>query len=281
MGTYPITIDGLKRPRSISGAVRSRKGDGTSQTSAEWAYDTDGNPTETPTGTIHYTAKDFQNSAHMRGEGYQLQDYEQHKEISNLWWATHGTTNEQSVVGNGAHDATLNSRDDIGMADTSYVGNSMNSIMGLKHYVGCDSEWMDYIAGNVVSYETFYKNRCVETSDDPVDYKFHIYDPVNKTERVVQSVNSNNGNCVVRVVHGAKCDILPSKVHQTDTSKYTTHYAAGLWFPGAKGRSVLRSGSYSYAHSGLACAYAYNASSYSNTYSGGRLAFRGKFVIIG
>ena len=281
VGTYPITIDGLKRPRSISGAVRSKKGDGTSQTSAEWAYDTDGNPTEMPTGTIHYTAKDFQNSAHMRGEGYQLQDYEQHKEISNLWWATHGTTNEQSVVGNGAHDATLNSRDDIGMADTSYVGNSMNSIMGLKHYVGCDSEWMDYIAGNVVSYETFYKNRCVETSDDPVDYKFHIYDPVNKTERVVQSVNSNNGNCVVRVVHGAKCDILPSKVHQTDTSKYTTHYAAGLWFPGAKGRCVLRSGNSSDASSGLAFASANYASSYSGTYYGGRLAFRGKFVIIG
>ena len=171
-----------------------------------------------PTGTIHYTAKDFQNSAHMRGEGYQLQDYEQHKEISNLWWATHGTTDEQSVVGNGAHDSTLNSRDDIGMADTSYVGNSMNSIMGLKHYVGCDSEWMDYIAGNVKSYETFYKNRCVETNEDPVDYVFHIFDPIKKTERTVQSVNSN-GNCVVRVVHGAKCDILPSKVHQTDTSK--------------------------------------------------------------
>ena len=280
LGTYPITIDGLKRPRSISGAVRSRKGDGTSQTSAEWAYDTDGNPTETPTGTIHYTAKDFQNSAHMRGEGYQLQDYEQHKEISNLWWATHGTTNEQSVVGNGAHDATLNSLDNIGMADTSYVGNAMNSIMGLKHYVGCDSEWMDYIAGNVQSYETFYKNRCVETNDDPIDYKFHIYDPVKKTERVVQSVNSN-GNCVVRVVHGAKCDILPSKVHQTDTSKYTTHYAAGLWFPGSRGRCVLRSGNYSVAGGGLAYAVAYYASSNSNTNFGGRLAFRGKFVIVG
>ena len=157
----------------------------------------------------------------------------------------------------------------------------MNSIMGLKHYVGCDSEWMDYIAGNVVSYETFYKNRCVETSDDPVDYKFHIYDPVNKTERVVQSVNSNNGNCVVRVVHGAKCDILPSKVHQTDTSKYTTHYAAGLWFPGAKGRCVLRSGNFSSAYSGLAYANASYASSSSSAYYGGRLAFRGKFVIVG
>ena len=279
VGTYPITIDGLKRPRSISGAVRSKKGDGTSQTSNEWAYDSEGNPTEMPNGTLHFTDKDFQNCCRMRGEGYQLQDYEMHKEISNLWWATHGTTNEQAIVGNGAHDAILNSRDDIGMADTAYVGNAMNSIMGLKHYVGCDSEWMDYIAGNVKSYTEFYKNRCVETSDDPVDYVFHIYDPIKKTERMVQSVTSG-GNCVVRVVHGAKCDILPSKVHQTDTSKYTTHYAAGLWFPGSRGRCVLRSGNYSNANSGLAYANAHYASSLSYTYYGGRLAFRGKFVIV-
>ena len=155
----------------------------------------------------------------------------------------------------------------------------MNSIMGLKHYVGCDSEWMDYIAGNVKSYTEFYKNRCVETSGDPVYYVFHIYDPVKKTERTVQSMNSN-GNCVVRVVHGAKCDILPSKVHQTDTSRYTTHYATGLWFPGSRSRCVLRSGYNSYANSGLAYANANNASSVSYTYYGGRLAFRRKFVIV-
>jgi hypothetical protein len=120
----------------------------------------------------------------------------------------------------------------------------------------------------------------VETNDDPIDYKFHIYDPVKKTERVVQSVNSN-GNCVVRVVHGAKCDILPSKVHQTDTSKYTTHYAAGLWFPSSRGRCVLRSGNGSGAYGGFAYANANVASSVSGTVFGGRLAFRGKFVIVG
>lgn len=280
IGTYPITIDGLKMPRSLSGAIRSKKGDGNSTTSSEWAYDSDGNPTETPVGTIHYTAKDFQNSTRRRGAGYQLQDYEQHKEISNLWWALSGTTNEQAVVGNGAHDATLNGRDSIGMADTEYVGNAMNSILGLKHYVGCDSEWMDYIACNVRSYAEFYKNRCLDNNnDDPIDYKAHIYDPVTKTERVVQTV-TGNGNCVVRVVHGAKCDILASKVHQTDTSKYTTHYAAGHWLPGSRGRVVLRSGYGSNASGGLAYASANYASSFSNSLYGGRLAFRGKFVIV-
>lgn len=281
VGVYPITIDGLKMPRSLSGEVRSKKGNGTSTTSGEWKYDSSGNPIEMPIATLNYTAKDFQNISRLRGAGYQLQDYEQHKEISNLWWALNGTTNEQSVVGNGGHDAILNKLDSIGMADSSNAGNSLNSILGLKHYVGCDSEWMDYIAFNIPSYETFYKARCIDTdSSYPSDYIAHIYDPVKKTERTVKSVESSNANCVVRLVHGAKCDILPSRVHNADTSKYVTHYAAGYWINSSKGRCVLRSGHSSNAYSGLAYAYAYSASSVSSTNFGARLAFRGKFVII-
>ena len=272
VGVYPITIDGLKMPRSLSGEVRSKKGNGTSTTSGEWKYDSSGNPIEMPIATLNYTAKDFQNISRLRGAGYQLQDYEQHKEISNLWWALSGTTNEQSVVGNGGHDAVLNKLDSIGMADSSNAGNSLNSILGLKHYVGCDSEWMDYIAFNVPTYETFYKAKCVDTdSSYPSDYIAHIYDPVKKTERTVKSVDSSNANCVVRLVHGAKCDVLPSRVHNADTSKYVTHYAAGYWINSSKGRCVLRSGNNSNAN---------NASSNSNTNYGARLAFRGKFVII-
>ena len=281
VGVYPITIDGLKMPRSLSGEVRSKKGNGTSTTSGEWKYDSSGNPIEMPIATLNYTAKDFQNISRLRGAGYQLQDYEQHKEISNLWWALSGTTNEQSVVGNGGHDAVLNKLDSIGMADSSNAGNSLNSILGLKHYVGCDSEWMDYIAFNVPTYETFYKAKCVDTdSSYPSDYIAHIYDPVKKTERTVKSVDSSNANCVVRLVHGAKCDVLPSRVHNADTSKYVTHYAAGYWINSSKGRCVLRSGNNSNANSGLAYAYAHFASSFSSTSYGARLAFRGKFVII-
>ena len=268
-------------PRSLSGDIRSKKGNGTSVTSNEWKYDSEGNPIEMPIGGLNYTAKDFQNICRLRGVGYQLQDYEQHKEISNLWWALSGTTNEQSVVGNGGHDSILNKLDSIGMADSNNTGNTLNSILGLKHYVGCDSEWMDYIAFNVPSYEAFYKAKCTENdSSYPIDYTAHIYDPVNKTERTVKTVDASNGNCVVRIVHGAKCDVLPSRVHKGDTSMYVTHYAAGFWISGSRGRCVLRSGNSSNASSGLAFANANVASSNSSTNYGARLAFRGKFVII-
>ena len=121
------------------------------------------------------------------------------------------------------------------MADSNNTGNTLNSILGLKHYVGCDSEWMDYIAFNVPSYEAFYKAKCTENdSSYPIDYTAHIYDPVNKTERTVKTVDASNGNCVVRIVHGAKCDVLPSRVHKGDTSMYVTHYAAGFWISGSR-----------------------------------------------
>ena len=280
IGTYPISIDGHKMPRSLSGAIYSKKGNN-ANTSSEWEYDSDGNPINTPVGAINYSVKDLQNITRRRGAGYQMQDYEQHKEISNLWWALNGTTNEQAVVGNGAHNTMLNQLDNIGMADSRYTSIGLNSILGLKHYVGCDAEWLDHIAFNVTSYADFYKKRCPASDNSyPIDFVAHIYDPVTNTERVVQSVTSN-GSCVVRVVHGAKCDILASKVHKTDTSRYTTHYSAGYWLPGSQCRVVARSGHNAYANGGFAYMYATYASLSSSSTYGARLAFRGKFVIVG
>ena len=281
VGIYPVTTDGMKRARSLSGNVTAKVGNNVSSTSGEWKYDSEGNPIEAPKGSLNYTFKDFQNLCRLREDGYQLIDYEQNKEISNLWWALSGTTNEQALVGNGGFGSNLNKLDNIGMADSKNTGNSLNSIMGLKGYVGCQSEWMDNIAINVSNYEQFYKARCPENdSSYPSDYTAHIYDPIKKTERTVMTANSANGHNIVRLVHGAKCDILPRRVHASDTSMFVTNYAAGFWINSSKGRCVLRSGGNSNAFSGLAYASASYASSLSFTYYGGRLAFRGKFVII-
>jgi hypothetical protein len=279
IGTYPITIDGLGMPRSISGSVKSRKGTGTSSINSNWLYDDDGTATELPSGTINYTMKDFQNLARLRGNGYQLQDYEQHKETSILWWALNGNSDEQSIVGRGVHDGTLNSADSIGMADTKSSSNVWNSILGIKGYVGCDSEWLDYIALNVTTYKDFFKNKGSEVSTFPIDGVAHILNPITKEERTVQCLTSGSGNNIVRLVHGAKCDVLPSRT-VNDTSQYITGFCAGYWYTASRSRVVLRSGYYSYANGGLACAYAYYAVSYSSTFAGARLAFRGRMIVL-
>ena len=277
-GTYPITIDGLGMPRSISSG-RSRKGDGNSTINPNWVYDDEGNATKLPTGTIHYCMKDFQNLARLRGKGYQLQDYEQHKESAILWWALNGHSDEQSIVGRGQHDGLLNQADKIGMADTQNSGNVWNSILGIKGYVGCNSEWMDNIALNVTSFKEFFKNKGSEVSSSPIDGVAHIYDPMSGKERTVQCLTSGGGNNIVRLVHGAKCDVLPSRTIG-DTSQYILGFCAGYWYTHARSRVVLRSGNYSVAGGGLAYADADYACSHSNAGFGARLAFRGRLIVL-
>lgn len=278
IGTYPITIDGLGMPRSISSG-RSRKGTGTSTINPNWLYDDEGTAQELPSGVINYTMKDFQNLARLRGKGYQLQDYEQHKETSILWWSLNGHSDEQSLVGRGVHDGQLNAADATGMADTQSSANVWNSILGIKGYVGCDSEWLDYIALNVTSYKEFLKNRGAETATFPLDGVAHILNPLTGEERTVQCLTSGGGNNIVRLVHGAKCDILPSRTI-SDTSQYVVGFCAGYWYSNGRSRVVLRSGNSSSANSGLACAGAHYACSYSSTYYGARLAFRGRLIVL-
>ena len=278
IGNYPITMDALKRPRSVSSTGVSQKGTGTSTTAA-WEYDADGNPTAIPTSTLNYTMKDFENLAWMRGPGFQLIDYEQHKETAIVWWCCRGRINEQAVVGNGQHNGRLNQLDNIGMKDSTYNGNNFNSLMGLKAFIGCNNDWMTNIAVNVTSYLDYKKRKGVEYADFPLDHTAHIYDPINKTERTLV-LPDGAGDNVVRLIHGRRCDILPSRVDSGDRSKYVTDYCAGFWYTHGRSRVLLRSSVNAYARSGFAYANAVYASSLSNTYYGARLAFRGTFVIV-
>ena len=278
IGNYPITMDALSRPRSVSSTGSSQRGTGTSTTAA-WEYDADGNPTAIPTGTLNYTMKDFENLAWMRGPGFQLIDYEQHKETAILWWCCRGRLNEQAVVGNGQSGGRLNQLDNIGMRDSTYNGNNFNSLMGLKAFIGCNNDWMTNIAVNVTSYLDYKKRRGVEFADFPLNHIAHIYDPISKTERTL-TLPDGSGDNVLRLIHGRRCDILPSRVDPGDRSKYVTDYCAGYWYSNSRSRVLLRSCYNANANSGFACALAYYASSYSSTSYGARLAFRGTFVIV-
>ena len=165
------------------------------------------------------------------------------------------------------------------MADTQSSGNIWNSILGIKGYVGCDSEWMDNIALNVTSFKEFFKNKGSEVSSFPIDGVAHIYDPMSGKERTVQCLTSGGGNNIVRLVHGAKCDVLPSRTIG-DTSQYILGFCAGYWYTHARSRVVLRSGNFSYAYGGLAYASADYACSYSGAVCGARLAFRGRLIVL-
>ncbi|MBQ7156899.1 MAG: hypothetical protein IJR86_03760, partial [Bacteroidaceae bacterium] len=278
IGVYGFTVDGLGRARSVSG-VTTLCGDGTSQTSGNWTYDSNGRVTNLVLPqNLHYTCKDFMNIAMMRGNGFQLIDNEQGKIIAQMFWALTGNRNDQEIIGNGTSAGyTTGTTNSLGKANSNNAS-GVNKLLGLEGYIACNYEWTDNIAFNVKDWKTFKKNACVANGQDPVDYKFHIYDPISDTERVVSALSNATAYNVARVKHGRFCDITPSKLDTTDSSRYITYYCCYATLNSSSGRVVSRANNNAYANGGLACAHTHNASSYSSTNSGARLAFRGDIV---
>lgn len=282
VAVYGASIDSLLRIRSISGA-KTRTGDGNSTINSEWTYDDDGELTNTivPTSTIHYTAADLINLCRMRGKGYQAIDYEISKTVANLVFGLLGDRDVQAQCGYGLssqYTTGANGLNSYGNITRIYNGGNIgNLIFGIQNFVGCNSEWMDNVAVNVDSVAAMRKNKFATTSSFPIDGKWHIRNPYTKTERVVQGVTDSSGYCIGRVKFGRYADVISSRM-TTDNSKWNKWYSDGQWYSAERSRVPLRSSGNAVAYGGLVCAYANGAGSYSLSYSGVRLAFRGAVV---
>ena len=282
IGVYGASVDNLKRLRSISG-VKTQTGTNTSTTNNQWLYDDDGNITNTsaPTTTMHYTMKDFQNLAQFRKNGYQLIDYEMSKDIANLVMALTGTRDIQAICGYGcgsAYTTGANSLNTYGNQTRLYTGNNIgNLIFGIQNFVGCNSEWLDNVAVNVLSYKDFLRNKGNASTGDEVNHVWHIYDPDTDTERTVQGINVN-GYCIGRVKFGRFADVIASRC-TSDNSFWNKNYSDAQYYSASTCRVVLRSSNYANANGGLVYAHAFYASSVSYTSYGSRLAFRGAIEI--
>ena len=277
---YQASIDSTIQIRSLSG--RSvRVGTGTSTTSTEWTYDTDGNPTNTPLNAMNYTGKDFQNLSRRRGAGYQLFDYEMSSHVALLYFLKTGNRDAQKDCGYGqSAGGSTGYTDSLGVSDSVYTGSSAgNKCMGYESFFGCTWEFMDNVAVNVRSWKQAYKDKMVGQTNDPVDAVWHIYDPVSDTERTVQGYTSS-GQAIVRTKHGRHCDMIASKTASDST--WAKWYCDGAYYTASNCRVVGRSNLNSYAIGGLVFAGAHHASSVSHTSYGSRLAFRppqGKTIV--
>ena len=281
IGVYGASVDGLMRLRSISG-VKSKVGTGTSQTSSEWTYDEDGRVSNVTAPTsLKYTMKDFQNLAMFRRNGFQTIDYEMSKDIANLVMALVGTRDIQAYAGYGCgagYTTGANSLNTYGNQTRKYSGSNIgNLIFGIQNFVGCNYEWTDNVAVNVVSFKSFLKNKGVAIAADVVDRVVHIYDPATDTERTVKMCDGT-GYCIGRVRFGRYCDYFASRL-TNDNSAWNKWYTDAQYYSAEKARVVGRGGHNASAHHGLVYSGASNASSHSNTGYGSRLAFIGKIEI--
>lgn len=279
-GVYEASVDGLRQLRSVSGATVQR-GTGTAATSSEWTYEEDGTPKNTPVGTLNYTGKDFMNLAMRRGKGFQLFDYEMSKLIAILFFSLYGTRDGQLICGYGrSAGGTTGYADNLGNAnsDRTVIGSNGNKVLGFESFMACTWEFMDNVAVNVPSFEQYFKDKCMEDSTYPIDAIWHIYDPINKSERTVQGLSTNSGYCIGRVRHGRYCDVIASKT-TTDNSVWASNYCDANYYSASRGRVVGRASVNANANGGLVFASAHGASSHSNTSYGSRLAFRGEIEI--
>lgn len=286
---YEASIDGGMQLRSMTGQT-VRVGTGTATTWTGWRYNSDGtlntdlsNGGNVPTSSdnLNYTCKDFQNLAYLRGEGYQLFDYEMSKFAALLTYAKVGDRDGQRKFGTGkSSGGSTGYLDSLGSSDSTYSSGSGNKVLGYESFMACTYEWMDRVAVNVVSYKQALANRMTGASGDPVDAVWHIYDPASDTERTVQGITTT-GQTVARTRHGRFCDIIASKM--TGESNFASHYADGQYYTASSCRVVGLSSHDAGARGGLAFASANSASSNSGSNVGSRLAFRppqGSSIII-
>ena len=135
---------------------------------------------------------------------------------------------------------------------------------------------MDNVAVNVSTFAGWKaKKRPDNDASMPTEGKWHIFDEVSKTERIVQGLKSNNYN-IARLKHGRFCDIIASSV-TNDSSRFSTCYAAAQWYTDSVGRCVGRAYFSASAFGGCVYAYAFSGSSDSGAHYGVRLAFNGEF----
>ncbi|MBV3612932.1 hypothetical protein KSX47_22110, partial [Phocaeicola vulgatus] len=92
--------------------------------------------------------------------------------------------------------------------------------------------------------------------------------------RMVQG-KKDSGQWITGVAHGKYMDMVPvGNLNGSSSTYYTDMY----WISTATVRVVYRGSNYAYAYGGVSNAVANHDASYSYTYVGSRLAFRGKIV---
>ncbi len=273
-GVYAASLDSLMQLRSISG-TQVRKG-GYGATSLDWTYDSEGNPTNTPTIT-GFSAVDLLNLTLRRGEGYQAFDYEMSKFAAILFYSLTGNRDAQLVCGYGSsYYKTNGDADTLGNSDSTNGQITGNKCLGFENFFGCACEIMSNIAVNVNTYAQWKKEKYSYTNSAyPQDNKIHIYDPLTKTERVVQGVQGDVLN-IGRVRHGRYCDVLASYV-TTDNSVFSTYYCDALIAYGRIGTGVMRGGQNG-VRSGLAYEYIQQMAE-AGAQTTIRLAYRGKMKL--
>ena len=199
----------------------------------------------------------FVTRAHARGDGYTLVRWKHQNIMAFLFYALYGNTNSQAIVGAGtsSYSKTTGQTNALSMIDTDAAtnGNSQSiNFWGLENWWGNKYEWMEGIVVN---------NREWRITED------------DGSVRTVQAGTSDG--YISKIAVGEHLDVICKTASGSETTGFCDYY----YQSSSSSRVVRRSYNYSSTHGGVACAVASYDSSYTNSYNGSRLAFRGEYVI--
>ena len=214
--------------------------------------------------------------AQNRGKGFQLFDWEMHKDAGNLHFFKYGNTDSQGVCGYGTsnYQKVTGLTNALGMRDTvSYYKEKGGSNPQAE---GAYRDGVNYQSVNVLGYENFQGNKAewlqyVTVNKTAADGRWFITMP-DGTERVVQGITVYNADIYpTHMVWGRYMDLIAAKEGGSTSSHWFDRFYVGTGLS----RVVFRSVSSASALGGVSCAGASSDSSNTYAYIGVRLAFRG------
>lgn len=228
---------------------------------------------EISTGSV--SQGDLMIYASNSGPGFQLVDWDMHKDVANLFYAKYGTRDSQGQCGYGQSSYTKRSglTNLLGMRDTI---NPENKTSGAYYYEG--DTLKDILSTNVMGYECWQGNKCewlgyVTLNKEKANGRWSIETP-GRPPREVQGIAVFTEYWPANMVHGRYMDIIVARGGGSETSGYYDYQPIS----GAIARVVYRSSYYAVAYGGVSFAITFNDSSSTTANIGSRLAFRGQIV---
>lgn len=240
--------------------------------------------------TASVSQADFRVYARNRGTGWQLVDWEMHKDIGNLFFAKYGSRDSQGVCGPGTHTngRTMGASNATGMQDTTANADGSwykQTLSGDGSYYPSGNAYVLKNAGDttrsainspvVMGYENWHGNKAewmdnVGFCTKDVDYKWDIGLPDGST-REVQGLKSTGNLYPKCVVHGRYMDTMVALAGGSVSSYYHDY----TYQNAQKARVVFRSDISANADGGVSYACAVYDSANVDASVGSRLAFRG------
>lgn len=223
------------------------------------------------------TQPDFVQYAKNHGAGYQIVDWEWHKDVCNLYYAKYGKQDAQGTCGYGSNTngRATGASNAYGMQDTHAKTASQSDYTAYMYTDDAHTSEVNINSPTALGYENLWGNKAewiLDRYNTPtVDYSLKVEMPDGST-RVLPGLTTSGDMYPTHVYNGRYMDIWVTAAGGSTSS----YYFDNNYVSSSAGRVVYRSSNNANAFGGVAYAAASYDTAYVYANVGSRLAFRGR-----